>query len=256
MNIFKVLADGDGRILEPNVSAFLAFLLDPKQAHGLDSIFLERVLSAALKEHPDKAKIAPLQSMVGGGIVSLALKSAYEIEVDTEVKVDGRDIDIVIGLKREYEEGERTKGNGNEEFVHAFAIENKIKDSAIDNTQLIEEYEGLLKKYNTAGTIPSTGVTMIFITRSFSKPANDAFNDFRRALGQSRNACHFVWNPVDKNASEIRDFTIYDHMAAILQMDQQGEVDPIHEHTKYIMKSFMSFVKSDFKSYQDEPSIS
>jgi hypothetical protein len=44
MNIFKILAQGDGTINEPNVSAFLGYLLDPNEDHGLGSKFLERFL--------------------------------------------------------------------------------------------------------------------------------------------------------------------------------------------------------------------
>ena len=35
MNIFKILSSGDGSIKEPNISAFLGYLLDPNQEHGL-----------------------------------------------------------------------------------------------------------------------------------------------------------------------------------------------------------------------------
>ena len=42
MNIFKILSDGDGSIKEPNVSAFLAYLLDPTQSHGLGTKFFEK----------------------------------------------------------------------------------------------------------------------------------------------------------------------------------------------------------------------
>ena len=44
MNIFKVLANGDGSINEANVSAFLGYLLDPKADHALGSEFLKRFL--------------------------------------------------------------------------------------------------------------------------------------------------------------------------------------------------------------------
>ena len=44
MNIFKILASGDGTINEPNVSAFLGYLLNPKEDHGLRDEFLKRVI--------------------------------------------------------------------------------------------------------------------------------------------------------------------------------------------------------------------
>ena len=45
MNIFKVLADGDGSINEANISAFLSFLLNPKNDHGLNDELLKRILT-------------------------------------------------------------------------------------------------------------------------------------------------------------------------------------------------------------------
>ena len=40
MNIFKILASGNGTIKEPSVSAFLGYLLNPKEDHGLGDAFL------------------------------------------------------------------------------------------------------------------------------------------------------------------------------------------------------------------------
>lgn len=48
MNIFKILANGDGTINEPNVSAFLGYLLDPKADHALGYEFLKAFLEPVL----------------------------------------------------------------------------------------------------------------------------------------------------------------------------------------------------------------
>ncbi len=44
MNIFKILANGYGSINENNVSAFLGYLLDPNENHGLGYEFLKLFL--------------------------------------------------------------------------------------------------------------------------------------------------------------------------------------------------------------------
>lgn len=44
MNIFKILARGDGSILEPSISAFLGYLVNPSADHGLNDVFLKRLL--------------------------------------------------------------------------------------------------------------------------------------------------------------------------------------------------------------------
>lgn len=40
MNIFRILSSNDGSINEPNVSSFLAYLLDPSEDHGISNLFL------------------------------------------------------------------------------------------------------------------------------------------------------------------------------------------------------------------------
>lgn len=48
MNIFKILSSGNASIKEPNVSAFLYFLLDPLEIHGFNDSFLQGFLKALL----------------------------------------------------------------------------------------------------------------------------------------------------------------------------------------------------------------
>jgi hypothetical protein len=259
LNIFKVLSDGDGRLKEPNVSAFLAFLLDPKQAHGLDSTFLKQIVTLALEQHPGRDKLGQIWPKGQNHIADLSLKSPFEVEVDTEVKVElngagkkGRDIDILIEISMIREDTGDDFGTVQEEFVHAICIENKIRDSAIEEGQLLEEFDGLTNLYRVRHMVPSTGMTMLFVTPTLSDRANAAFQRFKSALGSRGHACHFVWKPVDYGASEQRDLSIYRNLAELMRMDHSGEIDPIHEHTKYIIKSFMSFIRSDFRSYEDE----
>ena len=44
MNIFKILSSNDGSINEPNVSSFLAYLLNPNEDHGISSLLLQEIL--------------------------------------------------------------------------------------------------------------------------------------------------------------------------------------------------------------------
>ncbi|MFT9848824.1 PD-(D/E)XK nuclease family protein [Aneurinibacillus sp. REN35] len=56
MNIFKVLSSNDGSINEPNVSSFLAYLLDPNENPGLGSRFVERFLSPMILRNEEHYK--------------------------------------------------------------------------------------------------------------------------------------------------------------------------------------------------------
>lgn len=51
MNIFKILASGDGSINEPNVSAFLSYLINPNEDHGLRNHFLKKILLELIKNN-------------------------------------------------------------------------------------------------------------------------------------------------------------------------------------------------------------
>lgn len=51
MNIFKILGSGDGKIKEPSITEFLAFILDPYCDHGLGAHFLESFLKPIVFEH-------------------------------------------------------------------------------------------------------------------------------------------------------------------------------------------------------------
>ena len=53
MNIFRILSSNDGSINEPNVSSFLAYLLDPNEDHGISSLLLQELLSDITKINPD-----------------------------------------------------------------------------------------------------------------------------------------------------------------------------------------------------------
>ena len=45
MNIFRILSSNDGAIKEPNVSSFLAYLLNPNEDHGISGMLLKPKLS-------------------------------------------------------------------------------------------------------------------------------------------------------------------------------------------------------------------
>ena len=44
MNIFKILSLYDGSIKEPNISSFLAYLLDLNEDHGLSDLLLKNII--------------------------------------------------------------------------------------------------------------------------------------------------------------------------------------------------------------------
>ncbi|TAL38636.1 MAG: hypothetical protein EPN93_03945 [Spirochaetes bacterium] len=56
MNIFKILSSYDGSINEPNISSYLAYLLDPGEDHGISCLLLQKILGTFLAVHPEAIK--------------------------------------------------------------------------------------------------------------------------------------------------------------------------------------------------------
>lgn len=75
MNIFRILSAGDGHIYEPSISSFLAYLLDPKNDHGLGDEFL-------------RSFVADFQNCMESNFLNLDEKlSAYDVNVEVEFPV-------------------------------------------------------------------------------------------------------------------------------------------------------------------------
>ena len=100
MNIFRILSSNDGSINEPNVSSFLAYLLDPNEDHGISSLLLQELLSDITKINPDFLNKIKFNDR----ITDLSKYSGYSINIIPELSVNlekkgkkkRRDIDIII----------------------------------------------------------------------------------------------------------------------------------------------------------------
>ena len=132
MNIFKILSSGDGTIKEPNLSAFLAYLLNPKADHGLGSSFLQKVLKPFMEEsvlrHVRAGILQPLFSEINDSIneqvgdnylLDLSINSRFNVDVvlekalkdkknsDNVSKPNGRSktkevVDIIIKIENRF----------------------------------------------------------------------------------------------------------------------------------------------------------
>jgi len=221
MNIFKILSSYDGSIKEPNISSFLAYLLDLNEDHGLSDLLLMSII----QDFKDK------NSFFFGRIKKTLNQFDVRINPEYPVFFDNkrRDIDIVVEI---YEEK-------NEIPLYSLCIENKITDNSIQRKkQLIEELEGLKKEYKDNGW--NTEIYFCFLTLENSKKSNDEFNvfDYEKKI-------HLYWKG---------ELSIQEKILKILGLERNGEIDPISEDFKFLLKSFLSFVKTDFKSSVEEKS--
>lgn len=256
MNIFKVLSSNDGSINEPNVSSFLAYLLDPNENHGLGSRFVESFLSPIVLNNKEYFK----ELIYNNRLRDLSRNSLYEVRVQAEVKViipnnrnkrRTRDIDILIEI---YE-----RKNLQSVPKYSFCIENKIKDGAIikGENQLFEEITGLISYYNSPSiTLEQPLVSFIFLTPATSKRAMDEFSELLVDLKEKSLSVpnlHMTWGLEED--SHVQD-SIASLLTEILTDETKGKIEPIYEYTKHTIKSFISFIKSGFKSYKEEKTLS
>lgn len=247
MNIFKILSSGDGAIKEPNVTAFLSYLLDPNEGHGLNSKFLEEFLSPIILENPEIYNDIIYQNRV----TDLSNKSRFSvfITIEKSVFISGetrRDIDIFIELSDEM---------GNVKYV--FSIENKIQNGAIKSNQLLEQSEGIYNLYKENREFPH--ISIIYLTPNRSNNAVSTFEKFVSDIESKDYSSkfvskkHYFWSKVTERESD--DYSVFQQLQRILKYDNNGLIDPIHEYTKYTIKSFLSFILNNFRSYNEEKEI-
>ncbi|MDD5149576.1 MAG: PD-(D/E)XK nuclease family protein [Flavobacterium sp.] len=231
MNIFRILSSNDGSINEPNVSSFLAYLLDPNEDHGFSSLLLQSFLNKIVAV--DNEFLKKIQFV--GKITDLSKSSGYsinilpELTVNIESKKKRRDIDIVLEIIED-----KTK-----EILYSICLENKITDLSIskNDSQLEDELNGLEAYYNEIGIKPE--IYVIYLTPTPSYIAMQSFDKL-----EYKRKCHLFWNKADDS--------VFNMLLKIFNDENNGLIDPINNQSSYLIKSFLSFINTDFKSYIEE----
>ncbi len=244
MNIFKILANGDGSINEPNVSAFLGYLLNPYEDHGLGHLFLHRFLNKYFeKDNQDK------------GVYFQTDKYDYEILfeqafIDENKEIKNKEIvDIVIlcfennkgKTKEQITQNILKKENKIEhkieqEIKHIFLIENKIKDSSKKDMQLTNQFK------NCITTLPKEKVISFYITPDEDK-FKEEFNNFK----ENDKKHHYLWKNKNDEDKDDKD-DIYNLLLDIVKDESMGKIEAINEYTRHTLISFIRFIENDFKS--------
>lgn len=220
MNIFKILSSYDGSIKEPNISSFLAYLLDLSEDHGMSDLLLRSIVADFKEKYPESF------STIKNDLTE------YDIQINPEYSVryydERKDIDIVIEIYSE---------NKEEPFV-SFCFENKITDASISkkDNQLEKEYEGLKASYKENNW--NTPIAFCYLTLEDTKKSNDEFEKL-----SCDNKIHLYWKGENSIQAKILN---------ILEQERIGEIDPISEDSKFLIKSFLAFIKTDFKSYEED----
>ena len=230
MNIFKILANGEGRINETNVSAFLGYLLDPNANHSLGYEFLKRFFEPIVKENDFKAD-----------------KYDYQIFFEQGFSKDERKqkVDIVIVCSHtELGEGSETKVknyiNNFKIIKKVFLIENKINLGSFKKEQVQNQFESYKNvfKDNEGGNNPD--IYSIYVT-----PNNDTFYEEFKDNIEVPNKTHIFWKNDDTKKS------IKNMLIDIVSKENIGDIEAINEYTRHTLKSFIQFIETDFKSEKE-----
>jgi PD-(D/E)XK nuclease superfamily protein len=229
MNIFKVLANGDGRINEANISSFLAYLLNPNADHGLNYEFLKRFTSSSFDEANFKYE-----------------KFEYEIFLEQAFKEGEKSkqiVDLVI-VCYSIDKGSRNESlvkefiNNTKVVEKIFLIENKTTSNSLNPGQLVRQFDSTRSELESD---MHDKIHSIFITPKEQK----IIDEFSKS--NLSNASHIYWKSLEEE-----DESVYSFLVDILQQEANGTIEPLSEYTLHTIKAFNQFIDSDFKSQKDE----
>jgi hypothetical protein len=284
MNIFKILASGDGSIKEPNLSAFLAYLLNPKADHGLGSRFLQKILqpfidnqqndSKKIKINPDILKA--LRSTDGSieddkdYILDMSINSKFNVQVVLEkalknIKIEDENgeinvqkgktkeiVDIVIMITQHKEIGKEDVSYlfMDETPVALILLENKLKYSKTAGEQLLAQFnksKEYLPKIMKKGEWEkwSDKIYTVFVSPA-TEELNNQFDNFKNK--GNKNAIHITWNNLDTIFNKAPCGSIIAILLDILNESENGIISPINSYASDTIKALINFIKNDFSS--------
>ena len=256
MNIFKILGSGHGSVKEPSVSAFLGYLLNPNADHGLNSVFLEKVLAQFLEFRSDPLKpvFSHTEEVVDEQmyILDMSYLSKFNVEVFLEKALKEENVkqeivDIIVKITyRKKEKKHDISYLFNEEIpVALILIETKIRNSGIITFEQIKaQYELTLKLLPKFIPQDKWGLWKDKIcTVLISTNNKKELVEFRDEINP--NSIHLYWD----NANEP---SVKDMILEVLSQNEKGEISPIPSYTCETLKALTNFIESDFSSNTDD----
>lgn len=229
MNIFKILANGDGIINEPNVSAF-GIPLNPSADHTLRFEFLKRFLEPVVEGEDFNVEKYDYEIFFEQGFTSELGKQIVDIVIVCYTTDRGEKRITPSGIPEEYEKVEKI-----------FLIENKIKEGSFSPGQLSSQFKSTLSQLGES--FNSEIFYSIYITPDTQKLREEF------AKTQLNNKTHLFWK------SEQDDSSIQFIIQSILMEESKGLIEPLNDYTLHTIKAFYQFIETDFKSEIEEKRI-
>lgn len=223
MNIFKILSSYDGTIKEPNISAFISYLINPYEDHGLKHWFLfeliKRTASFDLLDEP----LGEFRSKIGSRDYVVKIRPEFPVDIEFNEKYKRRDIDILIEIFK----------NDHEQPTYAICLENKINEASIaDQDQLADEIQGLKQLYSSEEE--KTKIGLIYLIPKFTPRAELSYNKV------DCNKKVILWSLDDDSISSI--------LRKILRKESEGFIDPLCDTIKHTLRAFLAFIENQFRN--------
>lgn len=114
-------------------------------------------------------------------------------------------------------------------------IEDNVKDSSIEDLQTQMKLDGVEKQF----VEEKTKILFCFLTLKPSRKSAECFEKIQRKYPSS---IHLFWIP-----SEHKYKSIYEKLQQILILSNEGSIDPITSEVRYLLTSFLNFIKKGFK---------
>lgn len=205
MNIFEILSQGKGSVNEENVSAFLAYLLNPNETHGLKNEFFKEFIKLVDKNLADTDDTLQLSNI--------------RLEVPFYDKKGNKNNKRVMDIFLEVHSV--IKGD------IIIAIENKIDSSAVQECQLSEECSYICNEYKK-----STPDNFKFVFLAPTECVQDKLDNPKADLPDTKR-CLFApvtWSQVT------------DSLKALLSKEHHCEISPLSDYVKHTLKSFIVYI--------------
>ena len=214
MNIFDALsARKDNKLQEVNLSALLAYFLNPVADHGIGNTFLSAFLDlveSEIKKTTKDDKTKDIEFFAGVKFSKTKVESEYKPRNSDK----RHSLDVLVDLHDQ-----------NEKQTHRIIIENKVRTDAANKLQLKKYYEVVRK------SIRGKQIIMVFLTPGGDdsiklKKEFDALSD--KDLGKNHKVWVY-WNGESSVQGIIRE--------NILNQEVKGKIPPINEHSRHTLKA-------------------
>lgn len=210
MNIFEILSQGKGSVNEENISAFLAYLLNPNETHGLRNEFLKRFIKLA-GEKSSNIALSNLELREYDSI-NIELEKCFS---NDECK-NNRKVDIMIYLKNDAE-------------LTIIGIENKIKSESCQDNQLKEEYTNICNKYKNYNE-QNVNIYMLFAIPFENNTTSQEYNNL-----ETENKAMLQWADITSI------------LVGIINDEQQSKISPISTYVRQTIQAFVYYMSNDYK---------